>query len=424
MICTGLLRPLLVAALVSATPRALLAAPALLPEAGVAPGVSATMRQGMEATVRGDLDAAQRRFEALRLASPTSAAPYLGLAEVAARRNDAAGAEAQLRAGIDASPRAPELQRALGRLQVLQGRADEAIASFDAAIALDPADLATPLEIADLLNQRLGQPQRALPYYEAVLRRDSGNGAARYGHGLALARSGQAKAALEELTVAASLRPQDPLPDYARAQILLQSGAQNAALTAYDAALARSPGFAQARAAKGSLLLSLRRPPEARAEFEAALKQSPNLLAALMGLGMAQQEGGDKAGATASYRKALAADPDNLLAMNNLAWLLADGGGDLDEALALASRAVERAPGTPAFLDTLGWVHWRRGEALKGETHLARAAGMQANAEVLTRLGIVRAGLGRSSEAAGDFRRALQITPHYRPAEQELSRLR
>jgi Flp pilus assembly protein TadD len=45
--------------------------------------------------------------------------------------------------------------------------------------------------------------------------------------------------------------------------------------------------------------------------------------------------------------------------LNNLAWILRDEPNE--EAVALANRAANLAPGNPAVLDTYGWVLFRAG---------------------------------------------------------------
>ena len=63
-----------------------------------------------------------------------------------------------------------------------------------------------------------------------------------------------------------------------------------------------------------------------------------------------------------NYRKALAHDDNALFAANNLAWLYAVyGKGNLDEAVRLAQTAVQAAPDVPGFVDTLGWVYYKKG---------------------------------------------------------------
>jgi len=79
-------------------------------------------------------------------------------------------------------------------------------------------------------------------------------------------------------------------------------------------------------------------------------------------IGTVQEDMGDKAGAVASYRKALQNAPDDLSAANNLAFVLADSGGNLNEALQIATDALRKAPDSPVLQDTLAWIHVKRGE--------------------------------------------------------------
>ncbi|MGE4130964.1 MAG: tetratricopeptide repeat protein [Bdellovibrionales bacterium] len=55
-------------------------------------------------------------------------------------------------------------------------------------------------------------------------------------------------------------------------------------------------------------------------------------------------------------------DKDHVQALNYLAYTYAEMGRNLDEALALASRAGDLQPGDGYILDTLGWIHFKKGE--------------------------------------------------------------
>lgn len=71
--------------------------------------------------------------------------------------------------------------------------------------------------------------------------------------------------------------------------------------------------------------------------------------------------------AEALYRTLLAENPVHAQAANNLAYLLADAGGDLEEAERLARRAITLEPANPRYLDTMGVVlikAGREGEAV------------------------------------------------------------
>ncbi|MEM6459252.1 MAG: tetratricopeptide repeat protein [Planctomycetota bacterium] len=73
------------------------------------------------------------------------------------------------------------------------------------------------------------------------------------------------------------------------------------------------------------------------------------------------------------YRRALALEPGLAPAANNLAMVLADGGGDLDEALAFARAAVAAAPEDPNYHDTLAHVLRRAGRLDEARAAIQRA---------------------------------------------------
>jgi len=70
--------------------------------------------------------------------------------------------------------------------------------------------------------------------------------------------------------------------------------------------------------------------------------------------------GGNEKAAIADYRHQLAIAPDDPAAMNNLALLLADTGGNLDEALGLVNKARQKVPTNPSFTDTLAWIYVKK----------------------------------------------------------------
>jgi Flp pilus assembly protein TadD len=77
-------------------------------------------------------------------------------------------------------------------------------------------------------------------------------------------------------------------------------------------------------------------------------------------LGEVQGLSGHTQEAIESYHRAYALNPDNVALTNNLAFLMAENGGNLDEALRLAQQAVQRLPDQPNFADTLGYVYLKK----------------------------------------------------------------
>lgn len=69
---------------------------------------------------------------------------------------------------------------------------------------------------------------------------------------------------------------------------------------------------------------------------------------------------GRKQEARLAYEQTLKLDPSNGVALNNLAFLIAEAGGDLDQALTYAQRAKQALPSLLEVSDTLGWIYLKK----------------------------------------------------------------
>jgi tetratricopeptide (TPR) repeat protein len=88
--------------------------------------------------------------------------------------------------------------------------------------------------------------------------------------------------------------------------------------------------------------------------------------------------------------------------------MLAVRGEQLDEAISLVRRALEKEPDNPAFLDSLGWAHFRRGDLADAQKYLGAAAQKMPNSsEVQDHLGDVLARRGQYQDALQAWTRAL-----------------
>lgn len=100
--------------------------------------------------------------------------------------------------------------------------------------------------------------------------------------------------------------------------------------------------------------------PRAILAYRRAAQISPNSIEAVLRMAYAYEVSGQPKEAIAAYRQALAMNPNTPIAMNNLAYLLAEHGGDLDEALKLAQTALQQAPQQRYIADTVGWVFLKK----------------------------------------------------------------
>jgi len=98
--------------------------------------------------------------------------------------------------------------------------------------------------------------------------------------------------------------------------------------------------------------------------------QSAQLMA-FMGYAAWAQGRADEA--IASYGKAVALDPENANALNGLGYALACEGREPAKALTCCRKAVDKKPGNPAYLDSLGWAYYRLGYFEEARDYLGRA---------------------------------------------------
>lgn len=107
-------------------------------------------------------------------------------------------------------------------------------------------------------------------------------------------------------------------------------------------------------------------------------------------------------------REMIARNPADAVALNSLGFMLAEHGRKLDEALALVKRALTVDADNPSYLDSLGWVYLKQGNATGAVEPLERAVkAAPQSSVVLDHLGDVYFSLKRYRDAADTFARSL-----------------
>ncbi len=139
--------------------------------------------------------------------------------------------------------------------------------------------------------------------------------------------------------------------------------------------------------------------PAADALLADALEQSPNDTDLLYTRAMREFDQGNVETMMTQMRDVIARDPDNAAALNALGYTLATTTDHYDEALDLIERAHALEPQSPAILDSLGWVHFKRGEPRKALGYLRRAYAGQPDQEVAAHLAEALVVLDQAAEA-------------------------
>lgn len=281
--------------------------------------------------------------------APGEAAPRLQLVAHHLSRGDAKTALIVAQEGVTALPASQDLMLALARTQLAAQDWQQAVTSFNKLAQMQPRAVAAPLGLAQAylgmknyeaaersyrraleIVPNLLQAQRALV---SMMVTDG-----RYSEALGVAREVQKQ------------RPAEAAGHLLEGEVEQQRRQWDAALAAYRTALAKGKGGESAIAMHRALTAAGRR-DEAERFATSWPREHPQDVAFRFYLGDVALGRKDWAQAESHYREVLRSQPGHVLALNNVAWLLVKQGKS--GALPLAERAVAAAPGQPQILDTL-----------------------------------------------------------------------
>jgi tetratricopeptide (TPR) repeat protein len=238
-----------------------------------------------------------------------------------------------------------------------EGRFDEAIAEFEAALALNPRHAPTHNNLGITLAAQ-GKADESIPHYEEALRLDPGFAEAYFNLAEALRatqRLGEAVTAYER---SLALQPAQPVAHYNLATALDEVGRGSEAVRHYREAITLRPSFARAHYNLGNALAARGDLAEAITHFEAAVEITPGYAEAHQNLGTALSLTAQPHRAIEHFQLAARAQPDWVMPYVSLAQLLATHEDpavrDAQAAVQAGVRAAQLTNyGHPVVLDAL-----------------------------------------------------------------------
>lgn len=398
-------------------------------------------RLGLTLAERGDALRAERLLGEASRRDPGDVEVLAALAKLYVESGRPAEAEDALARALRRDPDSQEVLLAAGRAALKAGSAVRARAYFDRLLSLsrepetvvrvafsylaarEPSAAAEVLEAArkagaeeprlayyaGLVHERMRRFPEAAEAFAAVPDTAEIYADARLRRARSLSLAGSHPRALALLKTALQDAPEDVEVRTQYARALERSGAPAKAEALLKEGLSAGPSAALYDALAATLQRQ-GRGKEALALLGDVVAKSPRDEELLYVLGAAHERQGDLAGALAKMRAVLEVAPDHAAALNFLGYLLALSGRDLDEAERRVLRALELHPDTGAFLDSLGWVYFRRGEYQRAVEALERASLLSPDEPViLEHLGDAYLKASRSEEATGAWRRALEV---------------
>ena len=345
---------------------------------------------------RGHADAAVADLRAVQRDQPNSVPVQRALARAYLQSDNATLAEETLRAAVQSNPNSADLQLDLTRLLLSTGRGDQALPMLQQLAASQPTNIAV---LQSLFDAQIASKDFAGARHSAELVQSANPGlpTGLVMSGLAELAAGKADIARADFERAAAMAPDALEPFAALVRLDLQQQHPDHAIGRLDKAISHDPNNPVLPNLKGEALASLKRNDEAIASFRQAIHLLPAWTAPYRGLAAAQLAAGhgdeaikslqdgiqasnqspqllaelasldERLGhideAIAQYEALLKRDAASMLAANNLAMLLVSYRSDqasLERAQALTDHLATSR--NAAFLDTRGWVLYKRGE--------------------------------------------------------------
>jgi tetratricopeptide (TPR) repeat protein len=208
------------------------------------------------------------------------------------------------------------------------------------------------------------------------------------------------------------------------ARLLLQRDQRAAAFRMLDehAAKERSETL-DVEFAKAALLDDVGRSTEAIALLQLALERFPDHPGVRYQIALIQEKAGMDRDSVRNLESLLKDRPEDASLLNALGYSLADRNQKLPRAEALIRKALEVSPDNPAFLDSLGWVRFRRGDIPGAMPHLERAYRIFPDAEIASHWGELLWVSGKQAEARALWARSLARSPESKPLRATIERL-
>lgn len=318
-----------------------------------------------------------------------------------------------------ALPDNPQIQEALGRLQLVTGDANQAIATFNKLAALQPKSPLPLLRLADVAMFAKNSQDAQLALQKALVL-DPGNVEAfrrlvglhvslgRYDEALKVARAAQKQA------------PKSPVGWMMEGDVFIAQMKWNEAASVYRTGQKK---FNSSDFVVRQYETLIQGGKNAEAEKLAAewIKDNPKDVAVRVFLAERAIRLKQNEVAVQHYKAILQFQPENGAVLNNLAWVA--GQMKDQKAVEYAEKALAIQPANPAVMDTLGMLLVERGDVARGVELLRKALAAAPEAHAI-RLNLAKAlvSAGRKNEAKRELEPLVKLGDKF-PGKDEVAAL-
>lgn len=310
-----------------------------------------------------EYEQASQQFQKAIELRPDYMPPRLALAQVALARGDNEGA-------LKTTEEVLKMDHGSGAAKLLQsaalmrmGRYDESKKAIATILAVNPKQPDTLLEMG-VLNLMEKKYAEAAESFKQGYQSDPSNTRGLLGQAEAYLLMNKPDEAIKVVQMESDRLPNRSDLKRDLADIQYRTGHIDQAMQMYQTLLPfykdnpRQLGELHAR--MGDANIRKKNVPEAIAELKKARDLIPDSTPVLNTLALLLENSGNHQEARKVYEQAISRDQNNPEALNNLAYLMAETGGNLDEALTLATRAKQKLPNFLEISDTIGWIYLKK----------------------------------------------------------------
>jgi tetratricopeptide (TPR) repeat protein len=260
----------------------------------------------------------------------------------------------------------------LGVLYFLESRFEESLAAYEQAYALDSRDLKVLLGLA-LCHDRLGNPEKAVRFFESALEIDPLNRTI-YEEIIRL-KSGLedwpgAFATCEQLV---SMTPDSPGGYLRYAMLCLRSGQIEKGIKYLEKHRERFPRNADVPFWLARLYEKKSDPESAEANYQKCISIAPDRFDCRYRYALLLHARGARKESIRQLKEALALNGEHAPSLNLLGYLLLETDAPINEALSYIERALKLEPENPAYLDSMGWALYKKGQLEEALLYLEKA---------------------------------------------------
>jgi tetratricopeptide (TPR) repeat protein len=318
------------------------------------------------------LEKAEAEYEWVFKRDPNLSNASIELLRVLVREKKNAKAKATCDQILAQDPNNELARKVLSHLMLGESKLDDALRHLRVleGIEVDPSETRFKVALIQIEKQDFREAVREL---SLVLASNPKHAEARYYLASIYAGTGRSKEAIEELKEIDGESPMYVKAKTFAAFIHRQNDDLDDALSAVDEALVVEPTNLSLVLYRVMVLRELGEHKDAEKQLRTALAEHPQDERLLFNLGLVLHDRGKPDEAMEVMERLVSVNARHSDALNFIAYSLAENRKDLDRAEQLIRQALSVRPSDGYYLDTLGFIQWKRGKLKEAQETLERA---------------------------------------------------